>query len=175
MLWDFPGDSDSKESACHLGDLGLILGFHGQRSLAGYSPWGPIEWDMTERPTLSLSWLCYYLLLWNVLYSSICFIIWWIFTKSHWVRHYFRCSEYMEECASICLIMAGVENGLRCINFLCINSPMMADFKLATGCHWTKSWGKSTELSLVNFWELTWVHHCTHRWTKYMATVPSWS
>ena len=23
-------------------------GFHGQRSLAGYSPWGHKEWDMTE-------------------------------------------------------------------------------------------------------------------------------
>ena len=51
----FPGDSDSKESACNLGDLGSIPGlgrcpeeerlptpvllpgeFHGQRSLAGY-------------------------------------------------------------------------------------------------------------------------------------------
>ena len=29
--------------------------FHGQRSLAGYSPWGCREWDMTERLTLSLS------------------------------------------------------------------------------------------------------------------------
>ena len=56
----FPGGSDSKESACNAGDLGLILGSgrflwrrkwqptpvflpgesHGQRSLVGYSPWG---------------------------------------------------------------------------------------------------------------------------------------
>ena len=28
--------------------------FHGQRSLAGYSPWGLKELDMTERLTLSL-------------------------------------------------------------------------------------------------------------------------
>ena len=28
--------------------------FHGQRSLAGYSPWGHKESDMTERLTLSL-------------------------------------------------------------------------------------------------------------------------
>ena len=28
--------------------------FHGQRSMAGYSPWGHKEWDMTERLTLSL-------------------------------------------------------------------------------------------------------------------------
>ena len=31
--------------------------FHGQRSLASYSPWGCKELDMTERPTLSLSHL----------------------------------------------------------------------------------------------------------------------
>ena len=29
--------------------------FHGQRSLAGYSPWGFKESDMTERLTLSLT------------------------------------------------------------------------------------------------------------------------
>ena len=29
--------------------------FHGQRSLAGYSPWGCKESDMTERLTLSFS------------------------------------------------------------------------------------------------------------------------
>ena len=54
----FPGGSDGKESACNVGDLGSILGlrrfpgdgkdyptpvfwpgeFHGQRSLAGYTP-----------------------------------------------------------------------------------------------------------------------------------------
>ena len=56
----FPGGSDSKESACNAGDLGLISlvqkdllekgmatnssilpgEFHGQRSLVGYSLWG---------------------------------------------------------------------------------------------------------------------------------------
>ena len=65
----FPGGSDSKESACSAGDLGLIpeLGRspggghgnplhcsclenpHGQRSLEGYSPWGRKEFDMTEQ------------------------------------------------------------------------------------------------------------------------------
>ena len=30
--------------------------FQGQRSLMGYSPWGPKESDTTERLTLSLSW-----------------------------------------------------------------------------------------------------------------------
>ena len=65
----FPGGSDGKESACNVGDLGLIpvLGRysgggrgnpfqcsclenpHGQRSLEGYSPWGRKESDTTER------------------------------------------------------------------------------------------------------------------------------
>ena len=64
----FPGGSDSQESACNAGDLGLIPGLgrspggghgnpfqysclenpHGQRSLAGYGPWGLKESDMTE-------------------------------------------------------------------------------------------------------------------------------
>jgi len=61
----FPGGSDGKESAFNEGDLGSIPGLerspgekngkysylenhHGQRSLAGYSPWGRKESDMTE-------------------------------------------------------------------------------------------------------------------------------
>ena len=68
----FPGDPDSKESACNAGDTGsipekiswrrrwqptpvLLPGeSHGQRSLVGYSPWGRKELDTTERLTLSL-------------------------------------------------------------------------------------------------------------------------
>ena len=69
-----PGDSDGKESACNIGDLGLIpkLGrfprrrewlptpvflpreFHGQRKLAGCNPGGFKELGMTEQLTLSL-------------------------------------------------------------------------------------------------------------------------
>ena len=65
---DFPSGSDGKESACNAGDLGLIPGLgrfpggghdnplqysslenpHGQRSLAGYSPWGHKQSDTTE-------------------------------------------------------------------------------------------------------------------------------
>ena len=65
----FPGGSDAKESACNVGDLGLIPGLGrfpggghsntlqysclenppGQRSLAGYSPWGHKEWDTTQQ------------------------------------------------------------------------------------------------------------------------------
>ena len=65
----FPGVSDGKESTCNEGDLGSVseLGRspggahgnplqysylenpHGQRSLAGYSPWGHKELDTTER------------------------------------------------------------------------------------------------------------------------------
>ena len=67
----FPGSSDSKESACNAGDLGSVPGLgrfpggghgnplqcsclenpHGQRSLAGYSPWGHKESDTTEQLT----------------------------------------------------------------------------------------------------------------------------
>ena len=64
----FPFGSDGKESACNMGDRGLIpwvgkipwrrarqptLVFlpgesHGQRTLAGYRPWGRKESDMTD-------------------------------------------------------------------------------------------------------------------------------
>ena len=69
MSMGLPGGSDAKESACNVGDLGLIPGLgrfpwrrgwqptpvflpgesHGQRSLAGYSPWGRKHMDMTEQ------------------------------------------------------------------------------------------------------------------------------
>ena len=65
----FPDGSDSKESTCSARGLGLIPGLgrslggghgnpllysslenpHGERSLAGYNPWGWKESDMTER------------------------------------------------------------------------------------------------------------------------------
>ena len=65
----FPGGSDSKESACKAGHLALIPGLgrspggghgnplqyscldspHGQRSLAGYSPWGHKQSDTSEQ------------------------------------------------------------------------------------------------------------------------------
>ena len=65
----FPGGSVDKESAWNAGNQGLIPGsgrfpwrrkwqaipvflpgeFHGQRSLAGYSPWGYKESDTTKR------------------------------------------------------------------------------------------------------------------------------
>ena len=61
----FPGGSDGKESAHNVRDLSLIPGLrtspggghdnpllenpHGQRSLAGYSPWGLKESDTTEQ------------------------------------------------------------------------------------------------------------------------------
>ena len=72
----FSDASDGKETACNARDPGLILGsgrspeegngnptpvvlpgkFRGQRSLAGYSPWGFKELDTTEGRPLSL-WL----------------------------------------------------------------------------------------------------------------------
>ena len=74
-LLGFPGGSDGKESTCNAGELGLVPGLvkipwrrtwqptpvflpgeaHGQRSLAGCSPWGRKESDTTER--LSTPWL----------------------------------------------------------------------------------------------------------------------
>ena len=65
----FPGVSGSKKSTCNVGNLGSVPGLgrspggghgnplqysclenpHGQRSLAGYSPWGHKELDTTER------------------------------------------------------------------------------------------------------------------------------
>ena len=67
-IWPLINGSDGKESTCNAGDLSLIPGLgrspggghgnpllysclensHGQRSLAGYSPWGCIESDTTE-------------------------------------------------------------------------------------------------------------------------------
>ena len=69
MFLGFPGGSDSKESTCNSGDLDSISGLgrspggghgkplqysclenpHGQRSLAGYSPWGSKELETTGR------------------------------------------------------------------------------------------------------------------------------
>ena len=68
VVLGFPGGTDSKESACNVGDLSSIPGLgtspggghsdplqyswlenpHGQRSLVGYSPWGRRESDTTE-------------------------------------------------------------------------------------------------------------------------------
>ena len=69
----FPGCSGGKESSCNVQDLGSIPGlgrppwkrerlptpvflpreFHGQRSLAGYSPQGCKDADMTEQFSFS--------------------------------------------------------------------------------------------------------------------------
>ena len=82
VIWGFPGGSDCKESACKAGDLGSIPGLgrspggwhgnplqysclenpHGQRSLAGYSPWGLKESDMTEQ--LSTAGKKYHIIFW---------------------------------------------------------------------------------------------------------------
>ena len=63
-LRGFPSGSSGKQSACYAGDVGsrkilwrrkcqptpvfLPKQFHGQMNLAGYSPWGHKESDMTE-------------------------------------------------------------------------------------------------------------------------------
>ena len=66
----FPASSDSKESACNVGDLGSVPGLgrssggnalqysclenpHGQRSLVGYSPWGCKHLGMTEQLSIA--------------------------------------------------------------------------------------------------------------------------
>ena len=68
-FWGFPGGSDSKESACSVGDLGSIPGLercpegghgnplqysclenpYGQRRLVGWSPWGREESGTPEQ------------------------------------------------------------------------------------------------------------------------------
>ena len=73
VLWDFPGGSDSKESACNVGDPGLIPGPGrspgegndnplqcsclenptDRGSLVGYSPWGHKKSDMTTANTFT--------------------------------------------------------------------------------------------------------------------------
>ena len=57
------------------GKLAAVLlpgNFHGQRSLAGYSPWGLKESDMTEQLTLSLSKLLLFF------FISIFFWLYWV-------------------------------------------------------------------------------------------------
>ena len=47
MLWGFPGDSDSKASACNVGDLGLIPG-SGRSSGEGNG--NPLQYSCLENP-----------------------------------------------------------------------------------------------------------------------------
>ena len=69
LIRGFPGGSDGRESPCNSGDLSLIPGSgrspeegNGkplqysclENPMAGYSPWGHKEVDMTEQLTLSL-------------------------------------------------------------------------------------------------------------------------
>ena len=49
------GQGDPLEKEWLLTPVFLPGEFHGQKSLAGYSPWGHKESDMTERLTLSSS------------------------------------------------------------------------------------------------------------------------
>jgi len=44
---------------------------HGQRSLAGYSPWGRKESDMTERLHLSIFDLTFYFILEYIVYNNV--------------------------------------------------------------------------------------------------------
>ena len=73
----FPGGSDGKESACNAEDPGFIPGSgkipwrmkwlptpvflpgesHGQRNLAGYSPWSHKELDRLRRKDIQSTWI----------------------------------------------------------------------------------------------------------------------
>ena len=73
----FLGSSSGKETACNAGDLGSVPGLrrspggghgnpfqysylenlHGQRNLAGCSPWGPKESDVTEWLSTAVKYL----------------------------------------------------------------------------------------------------------------------
>ena len=73
VSWGFPDSSAGKESACNVGDLGLIPGlgrslgegngyplqYSGLENSMDYSPWGLKELDMTEQPSLHfmVSWI----------------------------------------------------------------------------------------------------------------------
>ena len=83
----FTGGSDGKASACNVGDLGFDPWVgkipwrrewqptpvffpqksHGERSLAGYSPWGLYELDMTKRLSTCKQnhWPCRWKVLWD--------------------------------------------------------------------------------------------------------------
>ena len=70
FTWGFPGGSDGKDSNYNVGDpwvgkipwrrewqptpVFLPREFHGQRSLAGYSPWSRTELDTTEQLNIYL-------------------------------------------------------------------------------------------------------------------------
>ena len=48
--------------------------FHGQRSLVGYSPWGPKELDTTEQLTYFPSGIFGHLLIWGLIYRCHTFL-----------------------------------------------------------------------------------------------------
>ena len=105
-MWGFPGGSDSKESSCNAGDLGLIPGLGrspggghgnplqyswlenplGQRSMAGYSPWGQKELDMTEQLS-TYSWQNVGYTFLSCVFNRISYLSWWL--KPPWkVTHF---------------------------------------------------------------------------------------
>ena len=51
------GQEDPLEKGMQLIPVCLLEEFHGQRSLAGYSPWGHKESDMTEQLTFTFHFL----------------------------------------------------------------------------------------------------------------------
>ena len=104
----FPSGSDGKESACNVGDLGLIPrlgrspgggwqptpGFLPGESpwtevLAGYSPWGHKELDMTEWLS-PYTYILWFYVNWNHTIST--FIVW--FLSSSIIKSHSYCCMY---------------------------------------------------------------------------------
>ena len=53
LFYSFPGGSDGKESACNVGDLGLILGL-GKSPAEGNGT--PLQYSYLESPTITGAW-----------------------------------------------------------------------------------------------------------------------
>ena len=102
---DFSSSSDSKESACHVGDVDSIPGSgrspgegngnplyysclenpHGQRSLVDYSLWGCKEPDTTERLSTHAYWFLSAIWVANILSLFIgCLFILLMFSFAKW-------------------------------------------------------------------------------------------
>ena len=47
LFWGFPGGSDSKESACNAGDLGLVAG---SEDFSGEGNGNPFQYSYLENP-----------------------------------------------------------------------------------------------------------------------------
>ena len=161
----FLGGSDGKESACNVGDLGSIPGLgrfpggehgnrlqysclensHGQRSLAGYSPWGCKELDTTEwlsthiQLSIYLSMDTWISISLNGLFSIIYFEaqiskIWLVGYSSKWLLCLFSCPH-----RSLSTSLLWGTNSSLTFHFLCTSSRISYFAKrppLPASCFW---------------------------------------